>query len=171
MKITDRMCNVVWGMTDDMRELYSDMPNILDPDFAELHQEMLDVHIGLDLYDGVFKEHTQPTTYSDYSTPGYCTLSISYDDFSGWSIRTEARSMIESSIAVVYKKDLEKDDSKDSIETRLDLDSFTLRVRVFAVRAVTMARNYRTHEVDHVVLTLEEQMADDPQGGNNDKIS
>ena len=134
MKITDRMCNVEW--TEDVNA-----PLIR---WAE----------------GVFKEHPQPTTDSDYSVPGYCTLSISYGDYyrvfpSGYpaSLQGDAKNAVGRKLYVYYEGNLYTDRGDDQ------------RYRLFAVRAATMARNYRTHEIDHVVLTLEELDAGGEWGG------
>lgn len=134
MKITDRMCNVVWTMNANTPHAYR--------------------------AEGVFKEHSQPTTDSDYSVPGYCTLSISYDDYyrvfpSGYpaSLQGDAKNAVGRQLYVYYGDNLYPDVSTDQ------------RYRLFAVRAVTMARNYRTHEIDHVVLTLEEMDASSEWGG------
>ena len=138
MKITDRMCNVEWAGP---------------------------VSVSGPKPRGVFKEHPQPTTDSDYSVPGYCTLSISYDDYYTMfeynrpprpkTLQNDAKHVIGRSLQVFYK-----DDQYDSHDWNGQ------HYREFAVRAVTMARNYRTHEIDHVVLTLEEMNASYAWGGN-----
>lgn len=136
MKITDRMCNVTCeGLSFNGKA------------------------------KGVFKEHPQPTTDSDYSVPGYCTLSISYDDYYSIfeahrppkprSLQGDAKHVIGCSLEVSYEGDWYAPN-----------DWGSQHYRQFAVRAVTMARNYRTHEIDHVVLTLEEMNASYAWGGN-----
>lgn len=138
MKIVDRMCNVKWWRSDRGNS-------------------------NTGVHEGVFKEHSQPTTDSDYSVPGYCTLSIWYDTFCyvfwrfgdrNQSLQSDARHAIGCEIGIVYPEDRGRShENKDRLN------------RSFAVRAVTMARNYRTHEIDHVVLTLEELDAGGEWGG------
>ena len=151
MKITDRMCNVVWGS----RGAFSEGWYRYNTDAQ---------NIGTKWFYGVFKEHSQPMTDSDYSVPGYCTLSISYNDFyacmsnsdnrKNSTVQLDAKALLSGTIEIVYGKD------------RRVRDPFYRQVRFFAVRAVTMARNYRTYEVDHVVLTLEELNAAGANGSN-----
>lgn len=139
MKITDRMCNVV--VKDGF------------------HYKGAEAK-------GVFKEHSQPTTDSDYSVPGYCTLSLGYDDYynvfgyqqnSTKSLQRDADWAIAKQIRVYYEGNLYPNGVYRNNDPRY---------REFVVRAVAMARNYRTHEVDHVVLTLEEINAYTEQGGS-----
>lgn len=139
MKITDRMCNVKW---------WAPNPTHQDPGN----------HLG------VFKEHTQPVTDGDYTMAGYFDLSISYCDFYtafrsyGDQLSTIAQDFVHcigETVSVQYLVNVERDhDYNDRV------------CKAFVVRAVTLARNYRTHEVDHVVLTLEAKNAITGQGSD-----
>lgn len=139
MKITDRMCNVKWWA---LNPIHQDPGNHL----------------------GVFKEHTQPVADGDYTMAGYFTLSIPYYDFYtafrnyGDQLSTIAHDFVHcigETVVVQYLVNVEKYHDYDD------------RVyKSFVVRAVTMARNYRTHEIDHVVLTLETGNATNGRGAS-----
>lgn len=113
---------------------------------------------GKYIVPGVLKEHAQPTVDSDYNSQGYYTLSTKTVDF----YRILGRG----------SSDPDKVTIAQDFTAGIGLILFVFQHgsknegRYFAVKAVTMARNYRTHEIDHVVLTLIDANAVESNGGS-----
>lgn len=112
---------------------------------------------GRYIVPGVLKEHAQPTIDGDYSSQGYYTLSVGCRDF--YRILGNSSDPSRTSIA---------QDLTTGIGRKMFVFQHGIKNegRYFAVKAVTMARNYRTHEIDHVVLTLIDANAVESNGGS-----